>query len=337
MRTWYPSLLLRSSGIDEEMGRVIASVGRIALVAKPWRGGLGTYVGMALEELFPGRVLQLHTYPDTAQDKLRYRLDRKAWRSRLTEHISNLDADVILFLNLLPEFAALPVRPGHIAWLTDSPEPALGLLGPFSRVFISDPGYEAMVTDAIGTDRYAGVLPFACQPLMHRWVARREDAQGFCFIANRDAKRDHVLRYLFENGRSVHVYGNYFLRHSLFWHHPSCFRPSIANRRMGAVYARYLASLNIHAEVVRCGTNMRTFECAAYGVPQLVEYRPGLEALFDIDREIYVFNGVQELFAMMEEVEADVGEAHARAARAYERALAEHTYAHRIREILTKL
>lgn len=306
-------------------------------MAKPWRGGLSAYVAMALEELFPGCVLQLHTYPDTVQDKLRYRLDRKAWRSHLTEQIGNLDADVVLFLNLLPEFAALPARPGYIAWLTDSPEPALGLLAPFSRVFISDPGYADMVADAIGADRYAGVLPFACQPLIHRRVARREDAQGFCFIANRDAKRDRVLRYLFENGRSVHVYGNYFLRHSLFWRHPSWFRPSISNRRMGGVYAQYLAALNIHAEVVRCGTNMRTFECAAYGVPQLVEYRPGLDALFDIDREIYVFRDDQELLAMMIEVEMDVGEARARAAQAYERTLAEHTYAHRIREILTKI
>lgn len=317
-------------------GRMIASIGKIALVAKPWRGGLGTYMGAALEEMFPGRIRHLYTYPTTAADWLHYRLDRKAWRRRLADRVHSLDADVVIFMSILPEFAALPRMPGHVVWMMDNPGPSLGLLGPFAHVFLSDPGYADTVRDAVGVDRYAGVLPFACHPGIHRQVPERGDAKGFCFIANRDAKRDRVLGYLFEHGRGVHVYGNYFLRHRLSWRHPSWFHAPVANREMGAVYARYLATLNIHAEVVRGGTNMRTFECAAYGIPQLVEYRPGIEELFDPDKEINVFAGDQELLSLMERVEQDIDDARRRAERARQRVLAEHTYAHRIRHILSR-
>ena len=315
----------------------MASLNKIALVAKPWRGGLGTYVAMALEEIFPGRVQRLNTYPVGATEKFEYRLDRSAWRRRLVERIQSLDADVVIFLNLLPEFASLSARPGNVAWLTDSPEPALGFLAPFARVFVSDPGYAEMVQGVVGEDRYAGVLPFACQPSVHQRVERSDKAAGFCFIANRDPRRDCLLRHLYQHNKVVHVYGNYFLRHPLAWRHPSMFHPSVGIGAMGAVYARYLASLNVHAEVVRGGTNMRTFECAAYGIPQLIEYKPGLENMFDLDRDVYVFRDERDIIESMQALEADVGGARRRAARAHERAMQEHTYSHRVERILQRL
>lgn len=309
----------------------------IALVAKPWRGGLGTYVAMSLEAIFPGRVQIIYTYPDTNKEKISYRADRKVWRQRLTDKIDTLDADVVLFLNLLPEFGALSAKPSYVTWLTDSPESLLTLLQPFSRVFLSDPGYADNVVKAIGKEKYAGILPFACQPDVHRRVQQNVDARGFCFIANYDDKRDRILRHLFKNGRGIRVYGNFFLRHSLFWRYPSWFSPSVMIEEMGSIYAKCLASLNIHAKIVREGTNMRTFECASYGIPQAVEYRPGLEKLFDLDRELYVFRDEQELFEVMDEIEGDPAKAKLRAQRAHGRVLNEHTYVQRINKIISSL
>ena len=310
---------------------------KIVLVAKPWRGGLGAYIGMALEERFPGRVQYLDSYPARAEEKLAYRLDRSAWRRRLAERIDGLDADVVLFLNLLPEFASLPAKKGYVAWLTDSPAPVLNQLQPFARVFVSDPGYAEEVRATVGDPRYAGVLPFACQPSVHRSIAQVAGATGLCFIANRDAKRDRLLRYLFDHKRYVHIYGNYYLRHPLYWRRPWNFHPPVENAAMGRVYAKYSASLNIHAEVVRGGTNMRTFECAAYGIPQLVEYRPGLEALFDIEHEINVFHDERDILSSLDEIENDIACARRRAEHARERVLQEHTYQHRVARILEKL
>lgn len=315
----------------------MTSLDRVALVAKPWRGGLSTYIAMSLERVFPGGVQVIYTYPVTHKEKIIYRMNRRTWRLRLADKINALDTDVVLFLNLLPEFSTLSAKPGYVAWLTDSPEPLLNMLEPFSRVFISDPGYAGNVLKAIGKEKYAGVLPFACQPDVHRRVDKVAGAKGFCLIANRDEKRDRILSYLFKNDKGIQVYGNYFLRPPLFWRHPSWFSPSVKIEKMGSVYAKYLASLNIHAKIVREGTNMRTFECASYGVPHAVEYRPGLEELFNLDRELYVFRDERELVEIMAEMEGDPAEARLRAERAHERALDEHTYKHRINRILANL
>ncbi|HEY9198154.1 MAG TPA: glycosyltransferase [Gammaproteobacteria bacterium] len=310
---------------------------KVVLVAKPWRGGLANYLARALEEMFPGRVGCLYTYPTTRQDKLHYRLDKRAWRMCLLERIQRLDADLVLFVNLLPEFAGLQRKPSHVLWLTDSPEPVLGILDPFAHVFLSDPGYAGSLRRAVGEARFAGVLPFACQPDVHMPGTTHAGAAGFCFIANHDAKRDRLLQFLFTHDRRVRVYGNYFLRHPLFWRYPAWFRPPVANRHMGGIYARHAAALNVHAEVVREGTNMRTFECAAYGVPQMVEYRPGLESYFDPDGELYVYRDEAGLIELMAHVEAYPEEARRRAVRARARALSEHTYRQRIEQILCRL
>ncbi len=315
----------------------MATINKIALVAKPWRGGLAKYLELALEERFPGRVYSLPTYPVTRREWFSYRIDKRAWRARLVDRIASLDADVVLFVNLLPEFAVLPRMPGYVLWATDSPVPILGCLEPFARVFVSDPGYAECVQRVVGDERFSGVLPFACHEGIHTPVAPRRDASGVCFVANHDAKRDRVLRYLFDHDRRVHVYGNYFLRQPLFWRYPAWFGPAVANSRMGAVYARHLASLNIHADVVKEGTNMRTFECAAYGVPQIVEYRPGIEAYFDLAEELYIYHHEAELIDLMKDVEEHPGEARKRAGRARARALAEHTYQRRIDALLQAL
>lgn len=315
----------------------MTEIGRIALVAKPWRGGLADYLERALEQHCPGRVIRVHTYPTAAAETLAYRLDRRAWRARLVDRIASLKADIVLFVNFLPEFATLQRQAGYVVWLTDDPEPVLQNLAPFARVYVSDPGYADTVQHAVGAERFSGVLPFACQPDVHAPVAEKARAAGFCFIANRDAKRDRTLRRLFGRGRRVHVYGNYFLRHPLFWRYPAWFRPPVATARMAGVYARHLASLNVHAEVVKEGTNMRTFECAAYTVPQIVEYRPGLERYFDVERELYVYRDESGLIDAMNEIESHPDEARRRALRACARALEEHTYRHRIERILNEV
>lgn len=318
-------------------GAYMSAPGKIVLVAKPWRGGLAKYLASALAEQFHDNVLCLYTYPTTAREKISYRLDRRSWRLRLVDKIQSIDADVVIFVNLLPEFALLPRRPEYVLWMTDSPVPALDFLAPYSRVYLSDPGYAESVRQVVGDARFSGVLPFACQPDIHKPVAQGRDSKGFCFIANRDAKRDQVLNYLFTHGHQVHVYGNYFLRHPLYWRYPAWFGPSIDNSRMGQIYARHLASLNIHADIVRGGTNMRTFECAAYGVPQLVEYRPGIEEYFDLEKELYVYHDESELVDMMKHIQASPGEARKRAARARDRALGEHTYQRRIERLMLAL
>ncbi len=307
---------------------------RVLLVAKPWRGGLGRYVFEALTRLLPGKVEWIRTYPEGARERLRHTCNRELWNRGLLERINRAACDIRLFINSPPLLERVDRRAANVLWATDDPMLFLRAEHPFDAVYISDPGYADLVQAAVG-DVFAGILPFACSPAVHRPLAG-VGRSGACFVANRDIVRDNWLQQLFLRKVPLTVFGNHFLGHKLFFRRPFAFRPAVSNDALGQVYGRFSASLNIHAGVVREGTNMRTFECAAFGIPQLVEQRPGLECYFAPDEEIMVFAGPDEAAAKMERLIGDrvLG---ARLARwAQTRALAEHTYDRRLLPLLQR-
>lgn len=306
--------------------------GIIALVAKPWRGGLAGYVRAALEALFPGRIMWIPTYPDKMGEVRRYRNNRSQWRAELVRKIESLSYAAALFINHPDELGALPFRDNNVLWLTDDPRRSPETFAPYSRVFVSDPGYALELGRSIG-GRFGGVVPFARCRRLHR-RGGRENRCGVCMIANRDPKRDAHISTLFKAGPRPLVVGNYFARHPLFWRAPWLFRPRITNERMGEVYARRAVSLNVHAQVVRGGTNMRTFECAGYGIAQLVEARPGLDSLFDPGEEIAVYDDPGVLPETLAELLRDAPRQKRLIAKAAARVLSEHSYEHRIATLL---
>ncbi len=305
----------------------------ILLVGKPWRGGLARYVRAALDALFPGQVVWLPTYPETAKDARLYRKDRKAWREALLRRIEQAQYAAALFINHPDGLDGLPARPNHVLWLTDDPRQPPDAYTPYARVHVSDPGYGSELRSILG-ERYGGVVPFAHCRHTHRFVGASRQ-RGACMVANRDPKRDLHLDALFRAGMAPLTVGNYFARHRLFWRAPWRFRPRVANSAMGDIYARHAVSLNVHAEVVREGTNMRTFECAAYGIAQLVEYRPGLEELFTLDDELAIYHEAAELPDAMAALLSDAPRQIQMAERARERVSAAHCYEHRVAALLT--
>jgi hypothetical protein len=310
---------------------------KILLVAKPWRGGLAHYVHRAMQAQWGEGVRWLFTAPVGLREKFVCRQDKAAWRRRLTATIEAADYDLALFINFLPEFSGLCHRPQNILWLTDDPRSILPLCGGFGAVFLSDPGYLEECRALPGAERLAGILPFGFDPEIHTPQGTAMNQVGLCFIANRDPKRDQHLQRLFSSGLPVQIYGNYFLRTKLFWQYPSLFHPAVPFRRMEAVYARHLASLNIHARVVRGGTNMRTFECAGYGIPQVVEYRPGLEEYFDPGEEVLVYRNLDELEEMSERILNDLDLRRLLAGKARSHAMDKHSYRKRLEIIQTFL
>lgn len=310
---------------------------RVLLVAKPWRGGLAAYLNAALRERPGTEVEWIALAPGNPLGSVVRRLDREGWAERLTARIAAQRYDAAVFVNHLRAFRELPSARAHVLWLTDRPrlEPADYL--PYRRVFVSDPGYAGEVREAAGDERFAGVLPFAMLPSVHAprpTTARRRDA---CFVGNSDPKRDAHIAALLACGLDVTVVGNYFLRHPLYWRRPGAFRPAVANTRMGGVYGAHRLALNVHAGVVSAGTNMRTFECAGYGIPQLVEERPGLAEYFEPGREIATYREPAEIGEALARLLAVPATASRMAERARDRALAEHRYQHRIERLLDGL
>lgn len=308
---------------------------RFLLVAKDWRGGLASYLYTALCQRDDIQVDWLATYPRTRVSKFVYRTNRNLWRMDLLDSIDNAKRDVALFVNLPPKPERLAFHPGNILWLTDAPYYSAEQLSAFSRIYVSDPSYVSEVAEVVGQMRFAGVLPFACQPSIHFPNPSYVDTD-ICFVGNRDPNRDVYLQQLLNTNYSCHIIGNYFLQHRLFWQNITAFRPSVSNKNLAQVYARYRLSLNVHAQVVRHGTNMRTYECAACGIAQLVEYRPGIETLFIPDEEICLFRTVEELTESLSRLLADESLCRAMRCKARRRVLADHTYAHRIETLLAE-
>lgn len=310
---------------------------KILLIAKPWRGGLANYVFSALEELAPGAVEWISTRPVGAVEFFNYRRNKKDWNRRLVQRINSRERDCALFINPPRNFSELNFHDGNVAWITDGPQPDKCEYDPYARIYLSDSGYLENFQAYAASGRLAGELSFACCPLTHTSELERTERGSLCFIGNKDIKRDSYLQSLLANGVDLSVVGNYFLRHPLFWRYPRSFRPSVANQKMGQIYADYKVALNIHAQVVRHGTNMRTFECAAYGIPQLVESRPGLERFFIPGEEIITFRSPEELMEKTLWLQGDQQLRRKISLAAQKRVFAEHTYKHRMQKVMHEL
>ena len=310
---------------------------KILIVAKPWAGGLSAYFFAAMKEMFPGSVRCISTRPVAIADRLEFRRDRKAWWERRRRDIETADCDIRFFIGARPEFRGVKARHGDVLYQTDDVGMSAEDLEIFSRIFVSDRGYLPELAAKLSQpSKLAGVLAFACHPPIHYRIAGKR-RRGACFIANRDPKRDPYVARLLENGPRTDFIGNYFGAHPLFWRRPLAFRPAVSYTRLAEVYARYRASLNIHAKVVREGTNLRTFEAAACGVAQVVERRPGIEEYFEPGKEIVLVDDPDEMCARLGESLADPVSAAKMAERARRRALAEHTYYHRVATALADL
>lgn len=310
---------------------------KILLIAKPWRGGLANYVFSALDELAPGRVEWIATRPTGLTEVLSYRRNRKDWNLRLLEKIDACERDCALFINPPAGFSTLRFHAGNVAWVTDGPQPGEQEYAPYGQIYLSDPGYLGNFQAYADSGQLKGELGFACCPSMHTSDLERTERRLLCFIGNKDAKRTPYLQTLLSQGIDLSVFGNYFFRHPLYWKYPRSFRPSVANRKMGSIYAAYKIALNIHAQIVRHGTNMRTFECAAYGIPQLVEKRPGLECFFTPGEEIITFSNQDELKENLLWLQGDQPLRRKIAFAAQKRVLAEHTYKQRMQKILHEI
>jgi len=80
--------------------------------------------------------------------------------------------------------------------------------------------------------------------------------------------------------------------------------------------------------------NCRAFEIAGTGGLQIMEYRKSIEECFEPEKEILVFNHLNELFELIERATKYPKEMHSIRTAAARKALSEHTYEHRLSFIL---
>lgn len=233
-----------------------------------------------------------------------------------------------------PELVAA-VRPlaraRWVNWFPDSPhqlELSLRIGAAYDRCFLFD-------TSMVERHRAAGLpsefLPLAVDPALWRPLRRAGDAAiPLVFVGTPEPWRDAVLERVADLGLELRG--------------PGRPRGPLFGDRLVRLYSRATVALNIHqffgeppaAGRYGTGANQRVFELAAIGCGQLADAKADIARSYDPDREIVLFRTLDEVRERALAMLADPAATAALGARARERTLREHTWRHRLEELLTR-
>jgi spore maturation protein CgeB len=255
---------------------------------------------------------------------------------RLARRLARRPADVVLVFKgtaLHPETTRdLKSRFGGqwVNWFPDDPHEhatALRLSPAYDRFFTHD---SASVEGHRQAGARADYLAFGCDPDFLRPLPRRRRwTAPIVFVGSRDPVREHVVRELAAFGLVARgpgwpngpVYGKAFVR-------------ALAGATVG---------LNVHqhfgeaGDPARYGTgaNMRVFELAAVGTAQLADAKADIARHLSPGREIVLYRSVGELREGARALLENPALRHSLGLAARARALREHTWSHRLEELLT--
>jgi len=256
--------------------------------------------------------------------------------TRLTARLRRHAVDVVLVFkgaSLAPaDVAGMRRRFGSrwVNWFPDDPhqlELSTRLAPAYDCFFTHD-------SSSLARHRTAGArahyLAFGCDPAYLRPLPPGDRWKApLVFVGSRDAVREPVLCGLADVG--LVAWGPGWPRGPLY----------------GDDYVRALAGaavgVNVHQQFgdrgdpARYGTgaNMRVFELAAVGTPQLSDAKADIARHFTPDREIVLYRSAAELADRARVLLADDALRRDLAGAARARALREHTWRHRLEELLT--
>jgi spore maturation protein CgeB len=181
-------------------------------------------------------------------------------------------------------------------------------------------------------------LPLYCVPELHHPVTLTPAEQArfaarIAFVGSRYPYRERLLAELAD--RPLRVWGGGWSRASDPRVRGLVAGGPVWGRDKLCVYAGATLSLNPHHPINDIlGTNTRTFELAAAGACQIADAKDDLATLFKPGEELLTYRDLGELRRHIDQHLAHPEDARAIGANARRRALAEHTIAHRIDEIV---
>jgi Glycosyl transferases group 1 len=208
----------------------------------------------------------------------------------------------------------------------------------YDHVFTQDGGLAALLR-ASAPVRGASLLGPACDPREHRPLALTPEEQGeygadVCYLGWAYPHRIALFETL--EGVDLKLWGR-------GWEASETLRPSfrpepVHGLKKTKVYNATRVNVNVQSNHYQLdGVTCRPFEIAACGGFCLSEARRDLGRFFRLGEEMVVFEDASGLREKIAYYLDHPDERRAIAARARERVLAEHTYEHRVREILDTL
>lgn len=303
---------------------------RVLLAAKPWQGGLYQYYFNAFNRRNDIDVHLHLTFPSSIKEYSSYKIKKKNWFEDQARRINTFRYDLGFFINTFPNIEDLK-SDNNILYLTDGASVEKNIIAKFKNLYISDMGYAGRFEN---NNYFLGELPFAVDPNIHKSSAANNKKRLIQSIANMNDSRDKWFNLMDEHNCLPDIYGNYFATSKLWLSNPLKVKPSINFRNQNKVYSKYLISLNIHSNIIKQGTNMKTFEASGFKVPQLIEEKPGLSNFFEPNKEIMVFSSIEEYKEKLELLKTDKALRKLLVTNSYKRSMAFHTYDNRVKLII---
>lgn len=224
-------------------------------------------------------------------------------------------------------------KPVKVLWWGDSPANArrYGFVEPlWDLVFIKD-ATAVQKTRLVRGDVY--LLHEAMNPSWHRPLSSQENNR-IAVAGNWYGFRQALVQRLMHDGVEVDCYGSQLPAWALPVIVRSHKRRYIVREEKSRIFGQALACLNSFQYAEGDSLNCRAFEIAGAGGLQLIEDRPAISQCFEPGKEVLVFKTYEELLDLIERARRDPnGMRQIREAGA-QRALAEHTYRHRLEVIL---
>lgn len=235
----------------------------------------------------------------------------------------------------LQELRRLGVR-HRVAWWGDAPGNLRGmnlLSTEWDLVCVKD---RATVDKLRLVGSEAMYLPEAMNPAWHRPVAGAKHG-SVAVAGNYYGFRQYLIQQLTQGGVNFDLYGS---------KPPAWSLPEVVSQYRGRyivreekslVFGEALACLNSTSFIEGNSINCRAFEVAGAAGLQLIEHKPIIEEFFQPGKELLVFKCLDECLAHIEMARRHPAEAVIIREAAARRALAHHTYVHRLKTLFSRL
>ena len=210
---------------------------------------------------------------------------------------------------------------------------AIVLARPFDQIYAIGTDVAGEMADRLG--RTVDVLAFAADPSVYRPIKTRDQYRAnVVFAGTATPRRERLLTDLVEFGLAL--WGPGWRRTAL---KDYCRGEAPSTEEYLKAYAGATVAVNIHHALVEndpreASCNQRLFELAALGAAQVVDDRGDLPRYFEAQREVAVFRDSPELKARVRELLEAPSEADRLGQAARSRLLQDHTYMHRMRQLL---
>lgn len=272
------------------------------------------------------------------------RLVRRDLGHRLQAALAQHQPDLVIVAgeDLVPSELVDQLRPGRAAQWVQLLGEAVRDLNQASRMAMAyHHVFAGSSTVVQGFDRFgvkhAHYLAVGCDPSVHKPLrARGPFRANVVFAGAASGRRERFLVELVEFGLAL--WGPGWRKTSL---RDYCRGELPSTEDFVRAYAGATVAVNVHRSGVEekngdgAGVNRRTFEIAAIGAPQVVDNRSDLSRHFEDGSELLVYSTPEELKGQVKRALQEDKYRDRLANGARQRALQQHTYMHRMNELLT--